>query len=77
VCFDAARYRCNATDPAPVRCVATAGCDVGFVCVREFCACDGTTTGICVGTDGCGRGGADAGGEMVGFGEFGKSMGLL
>jgi hypothetical protein len=77
VCFDAAQYSCNGTDPAPVRCVATAGCDVGFVCVKEFCACNGTTTGICVSTEGCGSSGADIAGPMVGFGEFGRSMNMF
>lgn len=65
VCFDGAKYACNATDPRPVRCYSTAGCGVGTVCVKEWCACNGTGMGICVSSEGCGRRGVDVVGELV------------
>jgi hypothetical protein len=76
VCFDSARFKCNETDPLqprPVRCSATAGCDIGFVCVREYCNCNSTvTSGICVSTEGCGASGAEIVGPMVSLGEMNR-----
>ncbi|KAH5277971.1 hypothetical protein HBI72_036320 [Parastagonospora nodorum] len=81
VCFDSAKFKCVEDDPAkpqPVRCSETASCNVGFVCVKEFCACTGTTAGICVSTEGCGSSGAEIAGLLVGFGEMtGRSARLF
>ncbi|KAH5332196.1 hypothetical protein HBI67_014620 [Parastagonospora nodorum] len=81
VCFDSAKFKCVEDDPAkpqPVRCSETASCNVGFVCVKEFCACTGTTAGICVSTEGCGSSGAEIVGSLAGFGEMmGRSARLF
>jgi hypothetical protein len=81
VCFDTDRFKCNETGPLKPRvdrCVSTAGCRIGFVCVREFCGgCNGTTTGICVSTEGCGREGADNNGPLVSYGRMGRSVKLF
>ncbi|KAH5288928.1 hypothetical protein HBI29_039480 [Parastagonospora nodorum] len=81
VCFDSAKFKCVEDDPGkpqPIRCSETASCNVGFVCVKEFCACTGTTAGICVSTEGCGSSGAEIAGLLVGFGEMtGRSARLF
>ncbi|KAH4039277.1 hypothetical protein HBI09_046240 [Parastagonospora nodorum] len=81
VCFDSAKFKCVEDDPGkpqPIRCSETASCNVGFVCVKEFCACTGTTAGICVSTEGCGSSGAEIAGPLVGFGEMmGRSARLF
>ncbi|KAH4610530.1 hypothetical protein HBI31_037420 [Parastagonospora nodorum] len=81
VCFDSAKFKCVEDDPGkpqPIRCSETASCNVGFVCVKEFCACTGTTAGICVSTEGCGSSGAEIVGSLAGFGEMmGRSARLF
>jgi hypothetical protein len=80
VCFNTDRFKCNEPNPnlpRPVRCSATVGCDIGFVCLTDYCACNGSTSGICVSTEGCGRMGAQIDGPLVSSRQLKRSMKLF
>jgi hypothetical protein len=76
VCFDGARFACNST---AARCSATAGCRVGYVCVKEFCNCGNGTaqTGVCVSSEGCGMKGENELGMLVYKEGSGRSVKLF
>ncbi|KAF2036702.1 hypothetical protein EK21DRAFT_83639 [Setomelanomma holmii] len=76
VCYDKERFSCT-VGANTTTCSSTSGCSLGFVCVKDYCTCDGTTTGVCVSTEGCGRQGADIAGPLTQREGTGRSVKLF
>jgi hypothetical protein len=70
VCYDKGATDCN--DAAVIRCRSSRSCPIGTACVKTICDCGDATTGVCIGTAGCGDEGTAVMGGLVRIGETEK-----